>query len=149
MMSKCLTFLVLFFSCVSHGFAHCQIPCGIYDDHARVLEMLQNAATSSKAIQMIEELASKKDVQSQQQRIRWVMNKEQHADNIIRIISDYFLTQRVKIKQKDYQERLKKHHAVMISAMKVKQNADTAYARILESQIRELIAYYPKHEHEH
>ena len=25
--------------------AHCQIPCGIYDDHARVQAMLEDAAT--------------------------------------------------------------------------------------------------------
>ena len=28
--------------------AHCQIPCGIYDDAARVVEMLESAATVEK-----------------------------------------------------------------------------------------------------
>ncbi|MGD8467739.1 MAG: superoxide dismutase [Ni] [Desulfobacterales bacterium] len=43
------------------------------------------------------------------------MNKEKHAQQIISTISDYFLTQRVKPSQKDYTERLLKHHRVTSS----------------------------------
>ena len=39
--------------------AHCQIPCGIYDDHARVNAMLEDAATVAKATKLIAELAGK------------------------------------------------------------------------------------------
>ena len=73
--------------------AHCQIPCGIYDDYARVLSMLEDAATVEKSVKLIAELSGKPDIQSQQQLVRWVMNKEKHAQNIITTISDYFLTQ--------------------------------------------------------
>lgn len=31
------------------SFAHCQVPCGIYDDHARVAAMLEDAATVEKS----------------------------------------------------------------------------------------------------
>jgi len=75
--------------------AHCQIPCGIYDDHARIQAMLEDAATVAKAVKLINELAEKTDPQSQNQVVRWVMNKEKHAQNIISTVSDYFLTQRV------------------------------------------------------
>lgn len=127
--------------------AHCQIPCGIYDDYARVLLMLEDATTIEKSAQLIAELAGKSDPQSQNQLVRWVMNKEKHAQNIIATISDYFLTQRVKPEQKDYAERLKKHHAVIIAAMQAKQNADLKYAKSLKESIAALAAYYPEHKH--
>jgi nickel superoxide dismutase len=128
--------------------AHCQIPCGIYDDHARVKAMLEDAATVAKAARLIGELAGKSDAQSQNQIVRWVLNKEKHAQNVISTISDYFLTQRVKPKQEDYAERLAKHHAVIIAAMKAKQNADAKYADELTKSIEALAPYYPEHEHE-
>jgi len=125
--------------------AHCQIPCGIYDDHARVQSMLEDAATVEKSIRLINELAGKTDAQSQNQLVRWVMNKEDHAQKIITSISDYFLTQRVKPDQQDYAERLKKHHLVIIAAMKAKQNADMTVAKSLKESIEALAPYYPEH----
>lgn len=127
------------------AFAHCQIPCGIYDDHARVVAMLEDAATVEKSITLINELAGKSDAQSQNQLVRWVMNKENHAQKIISSISDYFLTQRVKSSQDDYTERLKKHHAVIVAAMKAKQNSDMAAAAALKESIEALMPYYPTH----
>lgn len=129
------------------SWAHCQVPCGIYDDHARVQLMLEDAATIEKATTMMAELAGKKDVQSANQMVRWVMNKEQHAQNIISTISDYFLTQRVKSSQKDYAERLQKHHAVIVAAMKAKQIGDGKAAAALMAAVAELKAYYPEHKH--
>ena len=126
-------------------YAHCQIPCGIYDDHARVQSMLEDAATIEKSANLIAELAGKIDAQSQNQLVRWVMNKENHAQKIISTISDYFLTQRVKPNQKDYVERLKKHHAVIIAAMKAKQNAGMLYPEKLKESIKGLLPYYPEH----
>ncbi|MFT5234211.1 MAG: nickel superoxide dismutase [Candidatus Krumholzibacteriia bacterium] len=32
----------------SQAYAHCQIPCGIYNDHARVQQMLEDVATVEK-----------------------------------------------------------------------------------------------------
>ena len=147
-------FSILFFAAIAAmafsqpGNAHCQIPCGIYDDHARVQSMLEDAATIEKSIGAITELSGKTDAQSQNQVVRWVMNKEKHAQNVISTISDYFLTQRVKPAQEDYTERLSKHHAVIIAAMKVKQNAEADYAGELREKIEALLPYYPEHKHE-
>jgi len=126
--------------------AHCQIPCGIYDDHARVVAMLEDAATIEKSVTLIAELSGKSDPQSQNQLVRWVMNKEQHAQKIIAAISDYFLTQRVKPAQKDYAERLERHHAVILAAMEAKQNADMGHVTALKKSIEALLAYYPESE---
>lgn len=127
--------------------AHCQVPCGIYDDHARVKLMLEDVDTIAKAMREINALADKTDAQSQNQMIRWVMNKEKHAQNVISTISDYFLTQRVKADQADYAERLVKHHAVIVAAMKAKQNTNLNYVYTLGTNVEELLAYYPEHQH--
>ena len=127
--------------------SHCQIPCGIYDDSARVVSMLEDVATIRKAVAQIADLAGKTDPQSQNQIVRWVMNKEQHAQRIIATISDYFLTQRVKAKQEDYTERLRKHHAVIVAAMRAKQNANAEVVADLESAVEALAPYYPPHDH--
>ena len=144
------TFLLLVITLIVYSpvaYSHCQIPCGIYDDHARIKTMLQDVATARKAVKLITELSGKSDPQSNNQIVRWVMNKESHAQNIISTISDYFLTQRVKSEQKDYVERLKKHHTTIVAAMKVKQNADMKYVDILEASIKGLLPYYPEHKH--
>ena len=144
-----ITFAVVGFNLVlaQPVLAHCQIPCGIYDDHARVESMLEDAATVEKSTKLIAELAGKSDAQSQNQLVRWVMNKEKHAQNIISTISDYFLTQRVKPTQKDYTDRLINHHTVIIASMKAKQNADAKFAKALRKSIEALSPYYPKHKH--
>jgi len=131
------------------AFAHCQIPCGIYDDYARLQSIIEDSATVEKSMRLINELAGKSDAQSQNQIIRWVMNKEKHAQNIISTICNYFLTQRVKPAQKDYAERLIKHHAVIIAAMKAKQNTNLKYSEALKKSIEALAPYYPKPKHKH
>ncbi len=144
---KLVTIIVILSAILSFGFvnahAHCQIPCGIYNDHARVDQMLEDTKTILKAAKLIQQLSDKSDPQSKQQLVRWVLNKETHAQNVISTIGDYFLTQRVKPDQKDYVERLKKHHAVIIAAMKAKQNSDPGYAVTLQKAIEDLAEYYP------
>ena len=123
--------------------AHCQVPCGIYDDHARIHAMLEDAETVSKACAELEKLAGKTDPQDINQAVRWVNNKEIHAQKVIETMSDYYLTQRVKPSQEDYEERLVKHHAVILAAMKAKQNADAKYAQALKEAIEAIAPYYP------
>ena len=137
----------VFFIVPQSSQAHCQIPCGIYDDYARVQSMLEDTATIEKSVKLINELAGKTDAQSQNQLVRWVTNKEKHAQNIISTISDYFLTQRVKASQQDYLEKLAKHHAVIVAAMQAKQNADQQFVVALKASIAAISPYYPEHKH--
>ena len=128
--------------------AHCQIPCGIYNDNARIVAMLEDAATVTKAIKLIQELSHKTDPQSRNQVVRWVVNKEQHAQRIIETISDYFLTQRVKTSQEDYATRLRLHHAVILAAVKAKMRGDDGEAgNKLAEAIKKIAPYYPPHKH--
>lgn len=124
--------------------AHCQVPCGIYDDAARVAAMMEDAATVEKACAQLAELsASDPDAQAINQMARWVANKESHAQKVISTIADYFLTQRVKPDAKDYAVRLEKHHAVILAAMKAKQNASPEHAAALTAAIKAIAPYYP------
>lgn len=128
--------------------AHCQVPCGIYDDSARVKSMLEDVTTIEKSVSELQAIAGKNDPQSINQKVRWVMNKEQHAQRIIDTISDYFLTQRVKSGQKDYAARLINHHQVIVAAMKAKQSAKLAPVNDLREAVLTLAPYYPQpHKH--
>ena len=122
---------------------HCQVPCGIFDDHARVHLMLEDAVTIAKACKLMADLEEKTDAQSKQQFIRWTNEKEAHAQKIIKTTADYFLAQRVKTSMDDYNDRLLAHHAVMIAAMKAKQNADVMYAEALTKAIAATGVFYP------
>jgi nickel superoxide dismutase len=103
--------------------------------------------TIEKSVRLITELSGENDPLSQNQQIRWVMNKEEHAGNIISTMCDYFLTQRVKPDMEDYLPRLKKHHTVIIGAMKVKQTVDMEMVKQLKKDVEALLTYYPAHDH--
>lgn len=128
--------------------AHCQIPCGIYDDTARIERMLEDANTIEKSMTMIGELAGATSAQDANQLTRWIMNKEDHAANIISIVSEYFLTQKLKAVEPDdegyeaYLETLADHHRVMRAAMQAKQNTDLEYVAALRYAIVGLGKHY-------
>ena len=90
------TLLIPFFTIQSIAVAHCQVPCGIYDDALRIVQIKEDYKTIKKAMEQISQLSNKSDPISSNQLNRWVMTKEQHATNIQKIVSEYFLTQRVK-----------------------------------------------------
>ena len=132
--------------------AHCQVPCGIYDDHARIQAMREDVKTIAKAIAQINELAGKHDVLAINQATRWINTKEAHASHVIETVAVYFLTQKVKEVAtgsrgyNDYLSSLADHHVVMRAAMKCKQTVDDASARNLGAAIDKLAKRYP-HQH--
>lgn len=129
--------------------AHCQVPCGIYDDPARIRQMLEDVTTIGKAVDQIRELSAKNDALSLNQAIRWINTKEQHASNIITTVAEYFLTQKVKEEAKEapgyaaYLEQLATHHRVMRTAMKCKQTVDPAAVAELKGAVEALGKLYP------
>lgn len=128
--------------------AHCEVPCGIYDDHARIDQMLEDTTTIGKAVAQILELTGKTDAQSLNQLTRWINTKESHATRIQNTIGQYFLTQRVKPARQatqafnDYIMRLVQHHAVMVAAMKTKQTVDPERVAGLREAIEAIAVYY-------
>ena len=66
--------------------AHCEIPCGIYDDQLRAQLIAEHATTIEKSMTSILALSTEKPV-NYNQLARWVSNKEGHANEIQHIVS--------------------------------------------------------------
>ena len=60
-------------------YSHCQIPCGIYDDNMRFNMMAEHITTIEKSIKMVNQISSE-EKPNMNQLVRWVQNKETHAD---------------------------------------------------------------------
>lgn len=128
--------------------AHCQVPCGIYDDPARIAQLREDATTIEKAVTAINTMAGEHDANAVNQAVRWVTTKEDHASHIISVMSEYFLTQKVKPVAEGaegyeaYLKSLADHHAVMVAAMKCKQAADPATVEALKAAVDALAKHY-------
>ncbi|MGI9471053.1 MAG: superoxide dismutase [Ni] [Rubripirellula sp.] len=138
----------------SIAMAHCQVPCGIYGDQLRFQQMLEDEHTISKAQLQINELSEGNvDAQAVNQMGRWVVTKEEHATKIQNTIAAYFMAQRIKTDNPNYVKQLTAAHAVMVAAMKCKQSADPATAKVLEKSIFDLYRAYegkePAFDHSH
>lgn len=81
--------------------------------------------TIEKAAKQIAELGKDAGANAHQL-VRWVNNKESHAQDIQEKVLNYFLAQRLKTDDPEYVEKLKLCHAVIITAMKCKQSTDPA-----------------------
>ncbi len=144
--------LLLTVVCLTNGraLAHCEVPCGVFADQRRFEEMLEDHKTIAKAIDQIRALAGKTDAKSANQLARWVATKESHAKNTQYIIAQYFMAQRIKVGTEGYEKKLKAAHAVMVAAMKCKQDADPATAVTLRKSILDFYrAYEGKEPHLH
>ena len=103
--------------------AQCAIPCGIYDDEMRIGMINEHLATIEKSMNEIAKI-EKEDHQNSNQLVRWIMNKEHHADALQEIVTQYFMTQRIKPDTKDYEKKLGLLHQMLIYGMKCKQTTD-------------------------
>ncbi len=128
--------------------AHCQVPCGIYDDGARIKAMLEDVTTIDKAVAEINSHSDSHAALDVNQVVRWVNTKEEHASKIIETVSLYFLTQKVKpvaaseAGYQDYLKTLADHHAVMRAAMKTKQTVDPAAVNELKEAVMTMAKHY-------
>ena len=123
---KKIFLIILLQSIISNNLilAHCQIPCGIYNDSARIVMIKENFQTIKKAMNEIHTLSNKKDSLSKNQINRWIATKERHADNIQNIISEYFLTQRIKESDEDYIKKTTVLQKLLVNSMHCKQTLD-------------------------
>ena len=134
-------------------FSHCQVPCGIYDDAARIKQIQEDITTIQKAMKNINELSNNKTVpQDLNQLVRWVNTKEEHAQHIQDVIMQYFLAQRVKPKNvndegyTDYVSLTISCQKIIFHAMKCKQNTEVSYSEILLKEVNLLIdSYFDDH----
>jgi nickel superoxide dismutase len=132
----------------SIAYSHCQIPCGIYDDEARFGEITEHITTIEKSMKEIERLSAEAKP-NMNQIVRWVQNKEEHADEISHIVSYYFMAQRVKLPaegdskaQSQYVKQLTLLHRMLVYSMKAKQTTDLANVELLKSSLNEYHKVY-------
>ena len=130
----------------TYAAAHCEIPCGIYDDQMRVNMIEENIATMEKSMKQIIELQGQSPV-NYNQLVRWIMNKDHHAEELQQTVTQYFMTQRIKPDTEKYNEKLTLLHKMLISAMLCKQTTDLAHINTLRSLLKEFSELYFAHSH--
>ena len=132
--------------------AHCQIPCGIFDDELRVQLIEEDITTIEKSMNQVVALGKATPV-DYNQLVRWVTNKEDHAEQFQHIVWQYFLTQRVKPvdkeqaeEYKEYLEKLEVLHHMLVYAMKSKQTTELANVEKLRMLLTDFHMLYFDHE---
>jgi len=149
-------FLVSLAIFASIAYSHCQIPCGIYDDPARLQQISEHITTIEKSMKQINEL-SQQEKPNMNQIIRWVVNKEKHADLLSEIVTYYFMAQRIKPLDKSnaagyekYIRQLTLLHEMLFYSMKAKQTTDLGNVEKLRSLLANFRnAYLGEREHSH
>lgn len=150
----CLTLLLLAFLVLTPSAgAHCQIPCGIFDDEARFVEMLEHVTTIEKAMKHVVKIGGSESP-DWNQLVRWVNNKDEHADQLSEIVTYYFLAQRIKTPsaaegaavpeaaRAKYVRELSLLHRILVHAMKAKQSTDLEHVSALRALIEEFRKSY-------
>ena len=136
--------------------AHCQIPCGIYDDELRVQLIEEHITTVEKSMKKIVELGAAESMDSNQL-VRWVENKEAHAQEIQDLVTAYFMAQRIKTPPnqddedvvKQYLHKLALLHHIQVHAMKAKQSTDLEQIDTLRKLVVEFRKAYFGEEDKH
>ncbi len=123
--------------------AHCQIPCGIFDDQMRIHMMEEHVTTIEKAMKQIEAAPN------QNQTVRWVMSKEKHANELSEIVTDYFMAQRIKLGCEAYAVKLGQLHEILVASMKAKQTTDLAHVEKLKILIHNFEHSYMGKKNQH
>ena len=117
--------------------AHCEVPCGIYGDAMRIEMLREHVTTIEKSMVQITELSAAGD-KNYNQIVRWVTNKEKHAEELQHIVARYFMHQRIKpagVDDAAYVRKLTLLHEMQVAAMKCKQTTDTQHTDQLRSLI--------------
>jgi nickel superoxide dismutase len=129
-------------------FSHCEVPCGIYDDEMRFKQIEEHIQTIEKAMQQVNHLSGHTPPNFNQI-VRWVVNKEKHAEEIQHIISQYFLTQRIKSADpadrqatEKYFKKLNLCHQILVIAMQCKQTTDEEHVKELKSTVEQFKKVY-------
>lgn len=129
--------------------AHCQIPCGIFDDMLRIDMMTEDITTIERSIKAIADLAGKTSAADINQVVRWVENKDHHADLLAETVSEYFLRQRVKAPAGDdaaaakkYADQLIALHGLLVTSMKAKQAVDLDTVKAMRDQLERFKSLY-------
>ena len=156
------SFVALLAMCLAGAaYAHCEVPCGIYDDPMRADLIAEHTRTVEKSMNKIKELRADED-KNYNQLVRWINNKEQHALKLQNIVWQYFMTQRIQPaegtgqKREKYLREVTLLHQMLVEAMKCKQTTDLQHVQNLRRLLAAFKASYfgqgkdvPKKKHMH
>jgi nickel superoxide dismutase len=130
------------------AFSHCEIPCGIYNDPMRMDMMAEDITTIEKSMKEIKELSAQGE-KNYNQLVRWIINKDNHADYFSEIVTQYFMAQRITPAEesnpkayKEYVHKLTLLHKMMVFAMKCKQTTDLQNVEQLKTLLAQFRAAY-------
>ena len=122
-------------------YAHCEVPCGIYNDELRIELIKEHIQTIEKAMNQIIEIQSSDSI-NYNQLVRWINTKEHHAVLIQELAEQYFLAQRVKFADSSDKEKYQKYiaqlttmHQLIVYAMKAKQTTDLEFVHKLNKSV--------------
>ena len=138
---------------VSKAYAHCEIPCGIYEDSLRISLIKEHITTIEKSMKKINEISIAEEI-NYNQLVRWINNKEDHAEKLQEIVSQYFLHQRIKITDPADKDNFEKYtnqlvllHHLLFYNMKCKQTTDLDFVtKLRKTTIDFEKIYFHKHE---
>jgi len=106
--------------------------------------MREHVVTIEKAMKEIERIGASA-AQDKNQLVRWVANKESHANELSEIVTSYFMAQRVKPVSTDqkaahsaYVNQVTILHQILVQTMKAKQSTKREHC----AQLRALIAQF-------
>ncbi|MFO7821666.1 MAG: superoxide dismutase [Ni] [Lentisphaeria bacterium] len=121
--------------------AHCEIPCGIYGDRMRVDQLREHFRTIEKSMKQVKGLQAQDEI-NYNQLIRWVNNKDLHADKVQKIVYQYFMNQRIKpVEDADaegydkYVKEVTLLHKMLVQAMKCKQTTAVGHVENLRKLV--------------
>lgn len=131
------------------AFAHCQIPCGIFDDSLRIKMMYESIYTIEKSMNEINSL-SKQNPINYNQLVRWIKNKEMHGEKISHEVYYYFMAQRLTPipdkgtkEYEKYQTKLELLHQILVKAVEAKQKTDLEIVKTLRELMKKFEDAYP------
>ena len=150
-----VTLLMGMFS-ANNAMAHCEVPCGIYNDQLRVKMLYEHFTTIEKSMNQIEALSEEGD-KNYNQIVRWVTTKEDHAKKVQHIVEQYFMHQRIKVKEPadgaaydKYIKQITLAHKLTVYAMKTKQTTDQQYIKKLRETLHAFEkAYFSEEDMKH
>lgn len=106
--------------------------------------MAEHITTIEKSMKEIQHLSTEGE-KNYNQLVRWIVNKENHADYFSEIVTQYFMTQRVKPVEESNQKAYKGYvheltllHKMMVLTMKCKQTTDLENVE----QLKNLLAQF-------
>jgi nickel superoxide dismutase len=104
--------------------AHCQMPCGIYNDQMIYDQVDQYFETMAKAVHYLKNHNSN-NLQDKNQFVRWILTKEKESDEVARTLTTFFLQQKVSPSDEPETTALVKSlHKLLFLLVQIKQTID-------------------------